>query len=43
MEAGEDVSLTVDFSGVEFVEKCHEHKGVEDDREVFRWSTETLC
>lgn len=43
MEPLENIALTMDLSGVEFIEKCHKDKGVEDDGKVFSWSILTLC
>ena len=33
----EDVSLSVDFAGIDLVEELHHDKGVEDDGVVLRW------
>lgn len=39
----EDITLTMDFPGVKFVEKSHHNERVEDDGEVLRWTTASLC
>ena len=40
-ESAEDIPLSVDFPGVDFVEEGHHHKSVEDHREVDGgWSSE---
>lgn len=35
-DAVKDVSLAVDFAGIDLVEELHQHKGVEDNGVVFR-------
>ena len=38
----EDITLTVNFPSVKFVEKSHHDECVEDDGEVLRWTTASL-
>lgn len=39
----EDITLTMDFPGVKFVEKSHHDERVEDNGEVLRWTAASLC
>ena len=37
VESFEDVTLSVDFASVDFVEERHQNEAVEDHREMLRW------